>query len=46
MAGSGSAQPDHEDTLAVAQDAESYSAFLHTHETFGCVQWEAKNVEE
>lgn len=28
-------------TLAYAEDSESHYAELLTHETFGCVQWEA-----
>ncbi len=30
------------ETLAWAEDGESYKAGLTTHKTFGCVQWEAK----
>lgn len=36
--------PYHEDSLAVARDAESYRAYLEVHEDFGCVMFEP--VEE
>lgn len=32
---------EHQQSLAVAQDGESYSAWLVTGPDFGCVQWGA-----
>lgn len=32
--------------LAIAQDFESYQAWLETAPDFGCVQWEAKDGEK
>ena len=34
--------PEYSKTLAMAVDYEGYQAYLHTHEQFGCMQWEAK----
>lgn len=34
------------ETLAYAVDVEFYAADLRTHETFGCVQYEAKPDDE
>ena len=33
----------HWDTLAFAEDAESYMAWLHTSPEFGCVQWAGRD---
>lgn len=33
---------DFDDSLAVAQDGESYQAWLVTHAEFGCVQFQPK----
>jgi hypothetical protein len=33
--------PDPDDRF-VCKDAEEYAAWLVTHETFGCVMWEAE----
>lgn len=30
------------ESLAYARDCDSYAATLVTHESFGCVQWKAK----
>ena len=38
--------PDYPTSLAWAQDAELYAAFLNTHETFGCVQHKPLMEEE
>lgn len=35
-------EPDKSDSLAFAQDWESYQAVLYTAPEFGCVQFEAK----
>ena len=37
-------KPEHEKTLAYASDAEGWAAMLATHRTFGCVQYQVKEV--
>lgn len=37
--------PNHPESKALAYDAESYYAALHTDADFGCVQWQAKDSE-
>ena len=44
LAESGSGYAYVPDSLAVAQDAESYRAYLVTAETFGCVQWQEREA--
>jgi hypothetical protein len=41
-----SATPVHDDTLAYAEDRESYKASLNTHRTFGCVMHEPQEGGE
>jgi hypothetical protein len=36
----------HEESLSMAIDFESYQASLITNEKFGCVQWEKKGVDD
>jgi len=33
---------DNKETLAYAEDGRGDAAYLDTHATFGCVQWEGK----
>lgn len=35
---------DVPNSLAVAQDGESYRAYLVTAESFGCVQWQERDA--
>lgn len=35
-------RPEHPESLAVAEDGESYYAVLFTAPEFGCVQWVSK----
>lgn len=44
LAGSSESYADHPESLAFAEDVESYSAWLNTSPDFGCVQWEAKDA--
>jgi hypothetical protein len=41
-----SAKAEHPQSLALAQDAESYYAALDTHRDFGCVQYQAGVYQE
>jgi hypothetical protein len=43
---SDSGRPLDPDSLAQAKDYEAYSAYLLTHETFGCTQFEPREVDK
>lgn len=42
LADSNRAVAEYPQSLAIAQDYEAHMAYLETHRTFGCVQWERK----
>jgi hypothetical protein len=40
LSGTSDGEPVEERSLAFARDSEGWAAYLATHETFGCVQFE------